>query len=186
MKTLKLALIIFIIPAAALFMNGCILDAFNELTQNLSIERTFSVNGNTNSAVNQSATFRLADSKVYTDNRDKIKKMRYKAAAFCVSKNTVPSLQGTIILTLKTSTGVPLFTKTLPNFKPSDYLGIAAKDLELTAAEVNAIDLYLANVDLLDTISFTAGLQFQNVTPANTQVSMDCFVSLALEMTIKP
>jgi len=186
MKKFQLLLTLLVVPVTALLFNGCILDAFDEITQNMSLERNFTVSGNTNAITPQSATFRLSDSQLYMDNKDKIKKMRYKAASFNVSENNVPALQGNIILTLKTATGIPLFTKTLTAFKPNDYMNIKASVLDLTQTEIDAINGYLANVDMLDTISFTAGLTVQNVTPANTNVLMKCFVSLALEMTIEP
>lgn len=186
MKNFKLLLTLFVVPLTALLLNGCILDAFNEITQNLAIQRSFNVSGNTNSAVTQSGTFSLNDSQLFRDNQDKIKQMRYKAAAFCVTSNTVPSLQGTIILTLKTSGGILLFTKTLTGFRPNDYVGIQAKDLDLTSTEIAAINTYLSNISLLGSIPLVATLQMQNITPANTQASMNCFISLAIEMTINP
>jgi hypothetical protein len=189
MKKYLVVLSFIMMTGAALFMNGCILDAFDEITQNLSIERNFEISGNTSSAATQTATFKLNDSQVYRDNRDKIKKLRYKAAAFCVTQNTVPTLQGNIILTLKAGSGLaatPLFTKTLTGFKPNDYLGIQAKNLDLTAAEIDAINTYISNSALFETLTFTGSVAVQNATPANTQVTLKCFISLALEMTITP
>ncbi|MCX6150766.1 MAG: hypothetical protein NTX22_09600 [Ignavibacteriales bacterium] len=184
MKKYKLLSTLALVTAAAFYFNGCILDAFDELVQNLSIERNFTVSGNTNNIPKQSETFKLGDSQLYQDNKDKIKKLKYKAAAFCVTENNVPALQGNIILTLKTATGIPLFTKTLTGFKPNDYLGVQAKDLDLTQTEIDAINSYLSNSALFDTISFTAELEVQNATPANTNVILKCFISVALEMTV--
>ncbi|MGE5315059.1 MAG: hypothetical protein ACM3Q4_10225 [Acidobacteriota bacterium] len=185
----KFRYVFSILPALALAFvaGGCILDAFDEITQNLSIERSFTVSGNTSALVTQSGTFRLADSKVYTDNRDKIKKMQFKAAAFWVTQNTVPSLQGDIILTLRnTTTGTVLFTKTLSAFRPSDYLGVSAKNLDLTQTEIDAINAAVSNVDQLETLTFTATMAFQNVTPANTQATMQASISLVFAMTFNP
>ena len=173
--------------AIALTFTGCILDAFKELVQNLSVDRTFTLTGNTNSIPKQTQVFKLTDSQVYNDNKGKIKKLRYKAAAFCVTENSVPALQGDIILTLKAGTGtaaIPLFTKTLTGFKPNDYLGIKAKDLNLTDTEIAAINSYISNSAIYESITFTADLSTANVTPASTSVTMKCFVSLAMEMTV--
>ena len=186
MKKFTLPLSVIILSAAALFMNGCILDAFNEITQNLAIDRNFTIAGNTSGIAKQTQTFRLSDSEVYNNNADKVTKMRYKAAAFCVSENNVPALQGDIILTLKTQTGLVLFTKTMSGFKANEYLGVKAKNLDLTQAEIDAINAYLSNSNLFSTLTFVTDLEVRNVTPSNTNVLMKCFVSLAMEMTFEP
>ncbi len=187
MKRFRFLLFLFIVPAAALLFNGCILDAFKNLVQNMPIDYTFTLSGNTTAIPKQTGTFTLNDSKTYRDNKDKVKQLRYKAAAFCVSSNTVPSLQGDIILTLKAGSGIgatTLFSKTLAGFKPNDYLGIQAKDLPLTQTEINAINSYLSNSDLFSSMVFTTELSVQNATPANTTIALTCFLSLALEMTL--
>ncbi len=187
MKRSKVLFFIFFVPAAALYFNGCILDAFKNLVQNMPIDYNFTLAGNTNAIPKQTGTFTLNDSKTYRDNKDKVKQLRYKAVTFCVSSNTTPSLQGDIIITLKAGSGIgatTLFSKTLAGFKPNDYLGIQAKDLPLTQSEINAINSYLSNSDLFSSMVFTTELSVQNATPANTNVTLKCFMSLALEMTL--
>jgi hypothetical protein len=185
MKNIKFLLMCFLVPAAALVFNGCILDAFKTLVQNMPIDGRFTLVGTTKELQKQTTTFRLDSSSVYQKNRDKIKQLRFKAAGFCVDTNTVPSLQGDLILTVKRAdTGELLFTKTLIGFKPDDYRGITAKNLDLSDAEIGIINVYLSNSASFESISFTAELTPLNVTPTNTPVILKCFVSIVFEMTV--
>ncbi len=173
----------YILAAAALLMlsyNGCILDAFNELVQNFSVERSFVVQGNTSNVPVQTNTFSFEDSDVYKEYKNKLKDVSFVAASLRVDSIDTPSLQGDIILTLKDGNQNTLFTHIFEDFKPADYYGTKAAVITLTQAEMVALNAY---VDGTGNKTFTGILQVQNATPANTNVYLKCYMDVAFELT---
>lgn len=170
------------ITAAFLSMmyGGCILDAFDELVQNFSVERSFVVQGNTNNVPIQTSTFSLDDSDIYDEYKNKIKDVNFLAASLRVDSIDTPSLQGDMILTLKDVNGNTLFTHTFDDFKPADYYNNKAAVINLSQAEITAINNY---IDGAANKTFTGSLQVTNATPANTNIYMRCLLEVAFELT---
>ncbi|RJP72982.1 MAG: hypothetical protein C4539_02590 [Ignavibacteriales bacterium] len=159
--------------------SGCILDAFDELVQNFSVERSFIIQGNTNNITPQTSSFSLEDSDVYEEYKNKIKDISFVAASVTVDSIDTPSLQGDMILTLKDANGNTLFTHTFNDVKPADYYKNKAMLLTLTQAEMTAVNNY---IDGSSNKTFTGSLDLENVTPANTNIYLKCTLDVAFEL----
>jgi hypothetical protein len=126
-----------------LTFNGCILDAFDTLFQNVPISANVSINDNKTSSVS-STTINLDSSSVYRSYKNKIKYITFAQATFVASEVTPASLQVDLQFTLSTATGQLIFAKLFTGVKPSSYIGDANKfTLELTESEKSFLNTLL-------------------------------------------
>ncbi len=164
---------------AMLSFNGCILDAFNTLTQNIPITQEFSVVNSSKSSYSQTDTVDLSSSTTYQNYSDKIQNINYATAEFRTKSILPQNLSANVSITLKDSSGNLLFTYPLGTITPADYKNTPYQ-LSLTAAQIQLINNYLST---LSNKKFQATLSITNISPV--PYSLDAVVDIVFKMKTK-
>jgi hypothetical protein len=159
----------------SLSFNGCILDAFDTLTSGVPLSVDLNVSGS-NTTIESSTTFNLDENNTYKDNKSKIKSIKFVKVAYRTKSVNPPTLTGNITLTVKKTDGTILFTKVLPNLKPSDYV-TKPMELGLTQAEIQLLDAFLAATS---NRTFTATLKADNL-PSGDK-NLQAVIDIVFEM----
>ncbi|SRR5690606_37088642 len=152
----KLFMRSFMFAAALLFalnVNGCILDAFDTLTQGFPISVDINMSG-TLTSLSESTTVNLDDSDFYNDNQDKIKKIELLKIAYRTTEVVPQTLSGNITLTVKQPNNIVLFSKIISNATPNNYKD-TPYELQLTQSEIQLVNAYLgilSNKTLIATV----------------------------------
>lgn len=168
-----------VFASMAFYFNGCILDAFNTLTQELPYSQNISIAGTENS-VEKSQTVDLNENDFYNNNKSKIESIEFVKLAYKTKSVSPANLEGTIKLTVKQSNGTTIFSKTIPGAKPSDYL-VNPYELPISAAEMQLMNLYLSS---LSNRQFTATVSVQTSTQGTK--SIEATVYAVFKMKYKP
>lgn len=161
---------------AAVSLNGCILDAFKTLTQNIPVSKEFNVNSSA-SSYTQSEVVSLDSSSVYQRYQDKIKEIKFVRAQYRTKSIADPSLSGTITLTVTDMNNTVLFQVHLNNIKPADYTD-KPLELSLTQAQISLFNSYLST---LSNKTFKVTLDITNISP--TPYKFTGVVDMVFEMT---
>ena len=145
-----------VIVLTLLSLNGCILDAFDTLTQNIPYSKEFPLSSSQTSYSN-SQTIDLSSSTVYKNYQDKIENIKFIRAEYRTISVDPPNLSGNITITLKDASGNILFSRGLGQLSPSDYIKTPF-ELKLTSTEIGLINAYLSKLSnrvLIATISIS-------------------------------
>lgn len=178
-KTYIKLLCTVVLASMAFYFNGCILDAFDTLTQELPYSQNISITGTENS-VERSQSVDLNENDFYNSNKDKIQSIEFVKLAYKTKSVSPANLDGTIKLTVKQSNGTTIFSKTIPGAKPSDYL-VNPYELPISAAEMQLMNLYLSS---LSNRQFTATVSVQTSTQGTK--SIEATVYAVFKMKYKP
>ena len=132
-----------IFSVAAIFMftrSSC--DAFESFLFNLPISVTITATGTNNPSGNES--YCLDDDETYQDFKDKINTVTFVEAYVTTVSVSPINLQGDVTVTIREGTnasGPVLFTTTLNNARPADYISPnPAYKLPLTEADIQAVN----------------------------------------------
>ncbi len=180
-KTLKIILAITMFSFLSLF-NGC--EDLADIPLNIPIEVEFSLNGSESSAY-ESVSFCLNQYSEWEDNQDKINSVKFISAGYWTVSFSPSALMGTINASLKDNNGITLFSFTLPDVSPGDYIDNPYK-IELTQAEIDYFNDYLNNLQEDPSCSnptFTAEISVTNIT-GGTPYTINGKVEMVLEATV--
>jgi hypothetical protein len=159
----------------AFSFNGCILDAFDTLTTGIPISVDVNINGS-DTSMESSSTFNLDENDTYNKNKSKINSIKFVKIAYRTKSVTPASLSGNIILTVAKTDGTVIFTKTLTNVKPADYI-TTPMELQLTQPEIQLMDAFLAGTS---NRTFVATVKIQNVTSGDK--SLQAVIDIVFDM----
>lgn len=177
-KNLKSAVLV----CAVLFFsltNGC--DSFESFPINIPFTVTFTASGNTATISGQGAGCMDTNSETYKDYKDKIKTLTFVEAAYrtlSINANN-QNIAGDINVTVRIPGGSTLFSYTINNVKPGDYLSTALV-LQLTEPELNAIRSYLQLFETT-TMCFEATYTLSNLTGGTAPYQVMGAVDFVLE-----
>ncbi len=177
---MKRYLIICFIAAAFVGMlsfNGCILDALNNLTQNIPIVQEFNITSALTS-YSQSETIDLSNSSTYQRYQNKIQNISFLTAEFRTKSVSPSDLSGNVTLTLKDNNGKVLFSYPLGNIKPADY-SKTPYQLQLSSAQIQAINTYLSN---LSNKVFVATISITNISSSSLTYNIDAVIDVVFSM----
>jgi hypothetical protein len=176
-------IILFVFALVSLFaVKGCILDAFDTLTQNIPISKEFTVQGNS-SSVQQVSNFCLSESSTINDYRGKIENIELATATYQTVSVTPANTKGDLSITLAKSDGTVLYTFTLTNASPASYINNPYV-LQFTQAQIQLINTYLGT--LKDGTCFKATLGVTNISPSGQSISLVGKVDIVFKMKAKP
>jgi hypothetical protein len=176
MKKQMKYLIVVLIAITAIMLNGCLLDDFNTLTQQIPI--TVEVHSSTAAtSYEQSITTDLNQNNFYADNQSKINSIALVNIAYKTKSVSPTDLTGTITITVKQSNGLVLFSKIIPGNKPSDYL-VNPYELQLTQPEIQLVNAYLA---ILTNRTFITTVNIQTTTNGTKTIDADIFTVFTMD-----
>lgn len=175
-----LAVISFIAAfAGTLFVNSC--DEFDTLPINIPIEREIIAQGTNN--VYESSYFCLTDFSDYTEYQNDLQTLSFIRAAY-TTVSASPNLEGDITVSLYQGQGTNpanlLFTFTIPNVRPGDYIGTVYA-IVLNQTQIQLLNNYVSN---LQNQCFTAVLQVTNITAGTTPYELHGRVTLIFEAEV--
>jgi hypothetical protein len=172
-KYLKYSILPFIIMTLGL--TGCILDAFDTLTQQFPLSYPISISG-TETSIEKTKTCNLNENSFYANNQSKIKQIKIMEMAFRDSTVTPDDLQGNVSITFYKSDGTQIFSTNISSFKFGNYK-LSPYKIELTQAEIQFWNNYIGT---LSNKQFTVNVKVDNL-PAG-QKSINAVVELVFEM----
>jgi hypothetical protein len=178
MKKYKYVLSIPVILLLFVF-KGCILDAFDTLTQNIPISKEFSVQGTT--PATKTENFCLSSSEIIQDYRDKIEDIQLVTATYQTVSVNPSNAQGDVTIMLKKQDGTLLYSYTLSKISPANYIN-SPLVLEFTDNQLTLINSYLGT--LKAETCFQASVTVDNVTPGGT-ITLNGKIDIAFKMKAK-
>ncbi len=177
MKKLIHSSIAFVLLIFMVSFNGC--DELQTLPLNVPIPFEFITSGNSSSSFN-TKTVCVSEVDELLDNRDDIKEIKFINAAYWTESAT-SGLSGNLSFSLRTQSGIPIFSINLPNVSVGNYSNTPLV-LSLSATEIQLLETYLSNF-INSNECFTATLNITNTSPANhTLVGK---VELVVEATVE-
>ena len=164
MKKYILSTIFTFFIISTVTFNGCILDAFKTLTQNIPLSKEFNVNS---SATNysQTAIVNLDSSSVYQRYSDSIEDIKFIRAQYRTKSINQSGLAGTISLTISDLSDNVLLQVSLGKIKPADYLNTPL-ELNLTQAQIDVFNSFLSS---LSNKQFKVTLNITGISPTPYQ-----------------
>lgn len=179
----------FLKPVAFMFaflvglsINGCILDAFDTLIQNVPISNDVQVI-DTKTSTTSTATINLDSSSTYRSYASKIKTITFAQATFVVIDVTPGTLKADFTIRLTTSSGLPIFSKSFTNVTPVSYIGDANKfKLELTDTEKSYLNTLLNS----STKIFKGYVDVTNISGFTGQYQLRGHYDVALTLEVTP
>ena len=179
-KYLNIILAITVAIAFAVINFGC--DEFNNFPVNIPISKQIVATGNNTIAFGEGDFCLDKDSQSYKDFRDKFSKLTFIQAAYrtrTVTANGIsaPNLKGDLVITVKTELKSLLFTITLSNVNPSDYINKAIP-LSLNQNQIQAINAYVGN---LNNTCFNESIEVQNISGGNPPYVITGVIDMVFE-----
>jgi len=172
-------IILTILISFTLFTSCDVVDALKDYPVNIPLSVTFSASGSSTSIV-ETQDFCINNDSTYQEYSEKVKKVTFVEVAFRTISYSPADLRGTIIITLNDASGNLLFSETIENASPEDYINTPYV-ISLNAAEIQAIDAYLDNaLSNNQTLCFTAGLNVTITSSAQTN-SLDGAIDIVFE-----
>ncbi len=138
----KLTIITAMFFSLTLF-NSC--DSLENIPLNIPIQKEFSITSSQSSA-SESGTFCLNQYKEWNDNKDKIQSVKFLSAAYWTIDYAPADLKATIGASVKDKNGVTLFSFTLTDVSPKDFMGKNGFKIELSQQEIDYFNDYLNNL----------------------------------------
>ncbi len=161
---------------SALSFNGCILDAFKTITQNIPIFQSFNVSGNA-TTYTQSEVIDLDSSTVYQRYKDQIQTIKLVRAEYRTTSINQPTLSGTVQITVSDMNNNVIFSVSLNNIKPADYEDTPF-ELSLDQSQITTFNNYLSN---LSNKTFKVTINVTNISP--TPYQFTGVVDMVFELT---
>lgn len=181
MKTIRYLPLIAALIFAGL-LNGCILDALDQLVQNFPFSAVINVSG-TQSDMTSTTTFYIPySSKTMSDYADKLKKLEFGGyATFRDSLVSPNDLQGNVTLELSINSK-KVYSQDLGLIRPASYK-LTPYKLTFTPEQIQTINNELANFKTTG-VRCTASITTKNVTPAQGQKNIIGVIDLVFTGTI--
>lgn len=134
-----------VLAILSLSFGGCILDAFDTLTQQIPLSVPITITSDGTSMTN-SATVDLDEADAYNQNKDEINRIEFVRIAYRTVSVAPANLSGDITVTLRQVGGAVLFTKRIENAQPVNYIN-TPYELPVTQQEIQAINTFLASTN---------------------------------------
>lgn len=180
MKKYKFIFSLFTLIFVSLFLfKGCILDAFDEITQNIPISKQFTVQGNT--PASSTKNFCLSESSVIQDYQSKIEEIQLVTATYQTISVDPSNATGDLTIKLAKQDGTSLYSYTLSRVSPANYIN-SPIILQFTDAQLQLINAYLGT--LKGGTCFQASILVNNVTPGGS-VTLTGKIDIAFKMKAK-
>jgi hypothetical protein len=174
----KNKIVFSIIALVILFvLKGCILDAFDTLTQNIPISKEFTVQGT--GSVSSPTNFCLTESEVIEDYRGKIENIELVTATYQTISISPANTKGNITISLAESDGTELYSYTLTNVSPAAYINNPFV-LTITPTQLQLLNAYLGT--LKEGTCFRATLSISIIEPSGTTITLVGKVDIAFKM----
>ena len=177
MKKYKFIISLFTIVFLFLF-KGCILDDFNDITQNVPISKQFTVSGTT---YTDTKYFCLSESNIIQDYQNKIEEIQLLTATYQTISVDPSNVMGDIIIKLYKQDGTNLYSFTLTNVSPANYIDSPIV-LQFTDTELQLINAYLST--LKGGTCFQASITV-NTNPPGGSVTLTGKIDIAFKMKAK-
>ena len=172
-------IILTLLISFTLFTSCDVVDALKDYPVNIPLSVTFSASGSSTSIV-ESKEFCINNDSTYQAYSDKVKKVTFVEVAFRTLSFSPADLRGTIVVTLNDAAGNLLFSETIENASPGDYVNTPYV-ISLDAAEIQAIDAYLESaLSKNQTLCFTAGLNV-SITSGSQTNSLEGAIDIVFE-----
>jgi hypothetical protein len=159
---------------------GCILDAFETLTQEIPYTFNINVSGSGTSIV-RSAVINLDDNNFYADKQNKIKQIKLVKIAYKTKSVDPSDLQGNVSISAYQSDGTIIFSKNIPGAQPSAYF-VNPYQLNLSEAELQAANQYFGE---LTNKQFTVSIKIDNLTSGTKTLNAEIFTVFEIEYDLK-
>ncbi len=176
-----LLIITGIIALSFAFINiGC--DSFNNFPVNIPISKQIIATGNGNYISGTGNYCIDQESDTFIEFRDKTKSLTFIQAAYRTKSVTAsgvaaPNLKGDIVVTVETQLGTTLFSITIPNANPSDYINKAFV-LSLNQTEIQAMNDYFGN---LQNTCFNGIIEVKNITGGTAPFEVTGVIDMVFE-----
>jgi hypothetical protein len=157
-------------------LKGCILDDFDTLTQNVPVNKDFTVQGTT--PATKTEDFCLSSSSIIQDYRNKIEEIQLVTATYQTVSVNPSNAKGDVTIALKKQDGTLLYSYTLAGISPADYISTPYV-LQFSDAQLQLINSYLGT--LKGETCFEASVTVDNVTPGGT-ITLNGKVDIAFKM----
>jgi len=157
--------------------NGCILDSFNSVTQNVPISQTFYLSSNQTS-FSDSQTVDLSSSSVYQNYQEKIESIQLVRAEYRTISVNPSSLSGNISFVLNDWNGNKLFSLGLGQITPANYQKTPL-EFQLTGAQIAMVNNYLSK---LSNNKFQATISITNIKSSSVNYTLIGAVDAVFEM----
>lgn len=143
---MKLYKIVFSVLAIVflLAVKGCILDAFDTLTQNIPVSKEFTIQGNS-STVQETTNFCLSESSTIEDYREKIENIELVTATYSTVSISPANTNGDLTISLSKSDGTLLYSTTLQNVSPANYINNPLV-LQFSQSQLQLLNAYLGTL----------------------------------------
>ena len=162
----------------ALFsFNGCILDSFNSITQNIPISQTFYLTS-IQTSVTDNQYIDLTTSTIYQNYQDKIQSLKLVRAEYRTLSVTPSTLSGNISFTLSDMDGNTLFSLSLGQITPANYQKTPL-EFALTGAQITLVNNYLSK---LSNNKFQATIEVNNIQSSTFPYTIVGAVDAVFEM----
>ncbi len=180
MKKYLLKSFIVVIVLTLFSLNGCILDSFNSVTQNVPITEKFIINSNPSThTLTQEVS--LDSSSVYQNYEEKIENIKLLHAEYRTVSVTPADLSGNIEFTLADKDGNTLFSLTLGKLTPANYQKTPL-EFTLTSSDIEKVNSYLS---MLSNKTFLATISVTNIQSSTSTFELVGAVDVIFEMKTK-
>lgn len=162
------------------FTNGC--DAFESFPINIPFSIEFEASGSSNNISDTGSGCLDTNSETYIEYKNKIQSLTFVEAAYrTISINGGnQNVTGNINVTVRVPGGATLFSYTINNVRPADYL-TSAFVLQLNEQELGAVRNYLQLFESLPAMCFEATYTLSNLTGGTPPYTIKGAVDFVLE-----
>ena len=165
-KYLNIILAVTVAIAFAVINFGC--DEFNNFPVNIPISKQIVATGNN--------TIAFGEGDFCLDKLTFIQ-AAYRTRTVTANGISAPNLKGDLVITVKTELKSLLFTITLSNVNPSDYINKAIP-LSLNQNQIQAINAYVGN---LNNTCFNESIEVQNISGGNPPYVITGVIDMVFE-----
>lgn len=159
MKNIFRNITLLIFGASLLLFTSC--DELSQLPINVPVSIEFTSSG-TNTSLTETNYFCLSDYEEWRDNQDDIQSVTFLTASYWTLDGSSPNLRGDLVFTLLNASGTAIFTFDFGTITAANYEDTAF-ELQLTAAQIQALDDYLSDLAVNDKC-FQSVLTITNIT----------------------
>jgi hypothetical protein len=179
-KYLNILLFLIIAISFTIINIGC--DEFNNFPVNIPISKQIDATGSNNNIFGTGDYCIDQESKTFQDFREKTKSLTFIQAAYrtkSVTANGIaaPNLNGDIVITVRKENTDLLFTVTIPNTNPSDYINKAFV-LSLNQNQIQLMNTYFGS---LQNTCFNATIEVKNITGGTPTYEVKGIIDMVFE-----
>lgn len=185
MKKITKAILIIFLFSSLSFFNSC--DELGNIPLNIPFNAPITAEG-TDVPFYGEYKFCLNRYEEWQNHREDIQSARYISAAFWTNSYSPSDLKGTITAALIDKNGKVLFSESLPNASPGDFMAPNPYKFDLTKEEIDELNAYLGQILQEESPdcnpeTFTARLTVTDVT-GNSPFIIDGKVEIVIEAEI--